>query len=191
MPSSSIDVKMVSTVLVFVSLSNCRLPFTPVSWRISENPIVGEFFTTFWMSAACSVRSQMPKKIRPRTHLRPEMIADIRCVRTYHLPGRLVEVPVAVREVVDPRAHKVLREQHGHIARADARQRLLEDLEAPVLPLGRRRRREERLCTWAAEIGGVSIAETHRGRSRRQERHKPSTTIRKNSGKEPFAARVE
>ena len=54
MPSSSIDVKMDSTVFVLVSLSNWRLPLTPVSCRISEKPMVGFFFTTFWMSAACN-----------------------------------------------------------------------------------------------------------------------------------------
>ena len=74
------------------------------------------------------------------------MKTDIRVMRTYHLSGRLVQVPVAVREVVDPRAHEVPREEHGHVVRAHARQRLLEHLEAPVLPLGRRRRSEQRLC---------------------------------------------
>jgi hypothetical protein len=65
---------------------------------------------------------------------------------THDLPGSFVQVAVLRRQVVDPRAHEVLRKEHRYVFCARTRQRLLEDLEAPRLALRGRVYGEKRLC---------------------------------------------
>ena len=55
---------------------------------------------------------------------------------TYNLQRNLMQIPILVREMIDPRAHKVAREEHRHRVRVHPWERLLEDLEAPKLALG-------------------------------------------------------
>jgi hypothetical protein len=65
---------------------------------------------------------------------------------THDLPGSFVQVPILRRQVVDPRTHEVLREEHRYVLCAGTRQRLLKDLEAPRLALRGRVYGEKRLC---------------------------------------------
>ena len=67
-------------------------------------------------------------------------------IGAHHLLRRLVKIPVAIGQMVDPRAHEVFGEKHRHVVRVHARQGFLEHLEAPVLALGGRRGREQRFC---------------------------------------------
>ena len=143
--------------------------------------MAGLFFTTFWTSVAYSGDESCTHVIWPM-------------LGTHHLPSGLVEIPVAVRQVVDPRAHEVLGEKHGHVVRVHARQRFLEHLEAPVLALGGRCGREQRFCEMPILALALPRDFLREGSvidvGKLDERHKPSTTIRKKSGKDPLGARA-
>lgn len=82
----SIDVRIDSTVLVFVSLSNCRLPLTPVSCRMSVKPSAG--FSLTWDCMSETYGRGWGRELRWRLHLEGEY--------AYHLSCGFVEITVAV-----------------------------------------------------------------------------------------------
>ena len=47
-----------------------------------------------------------------------------------------MQIPVAVRKMVDPGTHEIFGEEHGHVGGTDAGKRLLEYLKTPILALG-------------------------------------------------------
>lgn len=50
-----------------------------------------------------------------------------------------MQIAVKVGKVVDPRPHEVLGEEHGQVGGLNPREGFLEDSEAPVFTLDRRR----------------------------------------------------
>ena len=78
----SIDVRIDSTVLVLVSLSNCRLPLTPVSCRMSVNPSAG--FSLTWDCISETYAGRLGRKLNYDGEY------------AYHLSRGFVKIPVAI-----------------------------------------------------------------------------------------------
>ena len=49
-----------------------------------------------------------------------------------------MKISVLLRQMVNPSAHEVLREEHGHVVLINPFKCLVEDLEAPIFSLLRR-----------------------------------------------------